>query len=403
MKQLISYEERPSKIEDIIGQKHILGDGKIISKMINNKFLFSIIFYGPPGVGKTSLCLAICKTLEIPFKIFNPTNDKKNLLDEIIELSNLSSSHYAIIIDEIHRMHKDKQDVLLNSLEKGKLILFGTTTENPYFIINPAIRSRCKLVELYPLSNEEIKSGLKNLINKNQIKISSDALDLIVKKNNGDYRSAINLLQILSDAIGDKKITINDVNNTPFNKYEAAQSYEDDVHDLKSALQKSIRGSDPDAAIYWLARLLQYGDVATIGRRLLICAYEDIGLANPQLLSRVHNAISSAKEVGMPEAQYILSFIVLDMALSPKSNSATNAIAAAVNDLDNGKVYNVPNHIKYHNNNLYKYSHDYPDGWVLQEYLPKPLLDKKYYIPPNHSKIELKILDYWNKIKKMEQ
>ncbi len=398
MKQLISYLEKPKKIEDIIGQKHLIGKNKIISKMIENNFIFSSIFYGPPGIGKTSICISICESLNLSYKIFNPTNDKKNLLDEIIALSNLSDKNYVLIIDEIHRMNKDKQDILLNALEKGKLILFGTTTENPYYVINPAIRSRCKLIEMYQLTFEEIKEGLKKIIEKNNININEDAIEKIINKNNGDYRSSINLLNILWNYKDQSKITDEDVNNMPFNNNSKYSRYGDEIHNLKSALQKSIRGSDPNAAIYWLARLLESSDIDTICRRILVCSYEDVGLANPQLLSRVYAATESAKQVGLPEAKYILSYIVLDITLSPKSNSSTIAIQEAIEDIKNNKIYEVPENIK-HNNNSYKYPHSFKNGWVDQNYLPKELKNKKYYIPSNHSKIELKIDEYWNSIK----
>ncbi|MGL5246015.1 MAG: replication-associated recombination protein A [Mycoplasmoidaceae bacterium] len=399
MKSLISFSERPTNIDEIIGQEHIIGKNKIITNMINNNFVFSIIFHGQPGVGKTSLAISICKTMKLPYKIFNAAFDKKNVLEEIIEISKISSSNYVVIIDEIHRMNRDKQDILLSFLEKGNLILFGTTTENPYFSINPAIRSRCKLIELNSLKEDDIKKGLENIAKKNSINITSEALDLIVKKNLGDYRSSINLLEILFRSYKENKIDKNLVLDMPFGNYSIFYKEGNEIHDLKSALQKSIRGSDPDASIYWLARLLESSDIETIGRRILICSYEDIGLANPSLLSRVYSAISSSKEVGMPEAKYILSYIVLEMALSPKSNSASTAIAEALDDLNDGKKYDIPENIRKNNNGKYLYPHNYPNGWVKQNYLPKEIINKKYYIAPKHSSIENKILKYWDKIK----
>lgn len=399
MNSLISFLERPSSIDEIIGQDHIIGENKIITNMINNNFVFSIIFHGQPGIGKTSLAISICKTMKLPYKIFNAAFDKKNVIEEVIEMSKISSTNYVVIIDEIHRMNKDKQDILLSFLEKGKLILFGTTTENPYFVINPAIRSRCKLIELNSLKESDIKKGLENISKKNSINITSEALDLIVKKNKGDYRSAINSLEILFNIHKENTIDENSVLEIPFGNYSRFFKDGNEIHDLKSALQKSIRGSDPDAAIYWLARFLESSDIETIGRRILICAYEDIGLANPNLLSRVYSAISSSKEVGMPEAKYILSYIVLELALSPKSNSASAAISEAMNDVSVGKIYDIPKHIRKNNNGEYLYPHNYPNGWVKQDYLPKEIINKKYYNPPKHSTIENKILKYWYKIK----
>lgn len=406
MAKPLSETERPTKLVDFIGQKHLVGKNGIVAKMIANKFLSSLIFYGYPGIGKTSLATLICREMNVPFSFFNASVDKKERLTEILALSKNAQGYYVLIIDEIHRLNKDKQDILLNSLEKGSVILFATTTENPFFVINPAIRSRCQILQLENLNEIDLLEGLKKIASKNDIKIEDKSLIEIISKNGGDYRSSINFLEFLAKT-NKNQISYRNVKDSAFETYQYNFKDGDEIHDLKSALHKSIRGSDPDAAIYYLARLIKSGDLIAISRRIMACAYEDIGLANPTLISRIHQGIATAKEVGFPEATQILACLVIELSLSPKSNAAHLAIYNALEDVNNGKIYKVPNHLRDQSYASaiklgiggYKFPHDYVNAWIQQDYLPKSLLNKKYYQPKHSSKIEQKMLSYWDIIK----
>ena len=290
-----------------------------------------------------------------------------------------------VVIDEIHRMNKDKQDLLLPYIESGLIILIGLTTSNPYHKINPAIRSRCQIFELKELTNEDIIKGLNRAITYlEDIKIDDKSLNLIANLSGGDFRAALNLLETSYYSTKDKNITesvIKSINSKPI---LFADKNEDGHYDLLSAFQKSIRGSDPDAAIYYLSRLIEIGDLDSIYRRMSVIAYEDIGLANPGMGPKVQAAISAAELVGLPEARIPLSVVVLELALSPKSNSAYLALDAALNDIKKNNTGNVPEHIRIHTT-TYKYPHDYPKYWVKQQYLPDNIKNKKYYNPKRNN------------------
>ena len=380
--EILADKLRPKKIDDIIGQKHLVGEGKILTNLVKNKKLFSMIFYGKPGIGKTSIATALVSELEMHYKFLNATVNNKSDFDTAIMEAKMYGD-MVLIIDEIHRMNKDKQDLLLPYIENGTIILIGLTTSNPYHKINPAIRSRCQIFELHELSKEDIIDGLNKALPKlDNIKIDKDAIDYVANLASGDMRFALNLLEVAYYS-SDKKITLEDIkkiNNKPVFFHDKDG---DGHYDVLSALQKSIRGSDVDASLHYLARLIEAEDLDSIYRRLSVIAYEDIGMANPGIGPRVMAAISAAELVGLPEARIALGQIVVEMALSPKSNSSHLALDDAINDIRKGNTGNVPDNIKTSSPD-YLYPHNYPNDWVKQNYMPKNLIGKKYYRPKNN-------------------
>ncbi len=390
--ELLANKIRPKKLCDVIGQEHLIGEGKIIYNLIKNKKMFSCIFYGKPGIGKTTLANVIVNELGMQYRFLNATTSKIQDFNIVIEEAKMNGE-MIVIIDEIHRMNKDKQDILLPYLETGLIILIGLTTSNPYHKINPAIRSRCQIFELHELSNKDIIKGLKRACESlENINIKDDVLNIIANNSGGDFRAALNNLELAYYGSSDKIITIDTLKNINSKPIIFADKNEDGHYDLLSAFQKSIRGSDPDAALYYLGRLIEIGDLDSIYRRMSVIAYEDIGLANPSVGPKVMAAISASELVGLPEARIPLSVIVTELALSPKSNSAHVALDLALNDIRKGNTGNVPNHIKT-NSPDYKYPHDYPKYWVKQQYLPDNIKDKKYYKP--------KINNYENNLNKI--
>lgn len=380
--EILADKLRPKKLDDIIGQSHLIGEGKILTNLVKNKKLFSMIFYGKPGIGKTSIANALVNELNLHYKFLNATINNKADFDTAIMEAKMYGD-MVLIIDEIHRMNKDKQDLLLPYIENGTIILIGLTTSNPYHKINPAIRSRCQIFELHELDSKDIKVGLKKALkNFEDIKVDDDTLEYIANLSSGDMRFALNLLEV-SYYSGDKTITIETVKKINSKPVFFHDKDGDGHYDVISALQKSIRGSDVDASLHYLARLIEAEDLDIIYRRLSVIAYEDIGLANPGIGPRVMAAISAAELVGLPEARIPLGEIVIEMALSPKSNSSHLALDAALNDIHKGNTGNVPDNIKT-SSTTYLYPHDYPNDWVKQNYMPKNLIGKKYYIPKNN-------------------
>ena len=380
--EILADKLRPKKLDDIIGQSHLIGEGKILTNLVKNKKLFSMIFYGKPGIGKTSIANALVNELNLHYKFLNATINNKADFDTAIMEAKMYGD-MVLIIDEIHRMNKDKQDLLLPYIENGTIILIGLTTSNPYHKINPAIRSRCQIFELHELDSKDIKVGLKKALkNFEDIKVDDDTLEYIANLSSGDMRFALNLLEV-SYYSGDKTITIETVKKINSKPVFFHDKDGDGHYDVISALQKSIRGSDVDASLHYLARLFEAEDLDIRYRRLSVIAYEDIGLANPGIGPRVMAAISAAELVGLPEARIPLGEIVVEMALSPKSNSSHLALDAALNDIHKGNTGNVPDNIKT-SSTTYLYPHDYPNDWVKQNYMPKNLIGKKYYIPKNN-------------------
>ncbi len=374
---------RPKTLDDIIGQKHLVGPNKIIRNLVDNKHLVSMILYGKPGIGKTSIACAIANQVDKPFRMLNATINNKQDFDIVIEEAKMNGE-MIVIMDEIHRLNKDKQDLLLPYIENGLIILIGMTTANPYHKINPAIRSRCQIFELKELTIDEIKEGLERA--KKYLKdivVDEDAEMMIAHLASGDLRSAINLLEVAYYGTSDKHVTSEAVTSVNAKAIFFADADGEGHYDVLSGLQKSIRGSSVDASLHYLARLIMEGDLDSIYRRLSVIAYEDIGLANPAIGPKLMAAIHAAELVGLPEAQIPLGVIVTEMALSPKSNSACLAIFEASKDIENGTTGNVPEHLKT-NSPLYKYPHDYPNSWVKQQYLPDNIKDRQYYKPKNN-------------------
>ena len=403
MEELLSIKMRPNKLSDVIGQKHLIGKDKILSNLVKNKKLFSMILYGKPGIGKTSIANAIVNDLGVRYRFLNAVNNTKKDLDIVIEEAKMYDG-LVLIMDEIHRLNKDKQDVLLPCLESGLIILIGMTTSNPYHSINPAIRSRCQLFELKELEYDDIVYGLNKAIKSGileDIKIDDKSIDLIAKLSGNDLRYAYNLLEISYYSTDDKTITIDKIKKINSKPVFFSDKDGDGHYDVLSGLQKSIRGSDVDASLHYAARLVYEEDLDSLFRRLSVIAYEDIGLANPAIGPRLDAAINAAERVGLPEARIPIGTIVTEMALSPKSNTAHIAFDEALSDIENGSVGSIPNHIKT-NSSEYKYPHDYKGAFVVQQYLPDKLKNKKYYHPKDlgYEKIIKEIYEKLEKIKK---
>ncbi len=400
MNEPLAFKLRPKKINDIIGQQHLVGKNKIIYNMVNNKKLFSLILYGKPGIGKTSLANAIINELNFRYKNLNAVVNSKKDFDIVIEEAKMYNG-IVLVLDEIHRLNKDKQDILLPYLESGLITLIGMTTSNPYHSINPAIRSRCQIFELNPLTIEDVKEGIKKATTSQflpNIKIDNESIDYISKLSGGDLRYAYNLLEVAYYSTNDFIINLEvlkKINNKPSFFHD---KNEDGYYDVISAFQKSIRGSDVNAALYYLARLIEAEDLDIIFRRMSVIAYEDIGLANTSMGPKVDACINACNRLGLPEARIPLAVTVIELALSPKSNSAYSALDSALNVVRMGNSGNVPNHIKT-NSEDYLYPHNYKGSWVKQQYLPDEIKDDKYYFPKNN-KYENMLKEIMDKIEK---
>jgi len=376
----------PNTIDEVIGQKHLLGNNKILRNLITNQRIFSMILYGKPGIGKTTIATTIVKDLGVRYRFLNATMNNKKDFDTVVEEAK-SYDGIVLIMDEIHRLNKDKQDLLLPQLESGLITLIGMTTSNPYHKINPAIRSRCQIFELKDLNKEDIMEGLSRAIKHPDlvgIEISEDAIQHIATLAGGDLRYAYNLLEMAFYSSSDKKVTLELLKNINNKPVIISDKDESGHYDLLSAFQKSIRGSDVDASLHYLARLIEIEDLDSIYRRMSVIAYEDIGLANPDIGPRVMAAIQASELVGLPEARIPLGEIVVEMALSPKSNTAHIALDKALEDVRTGRCDDIPDTIKIHST-IYKYPHDYPNNYVVQQYLPDNLRNRSYYIPKDTS------------------
>lgn len=382
MDKPLALKLAPKSLKEVYGQSHLIGKDRVLTNMVKNKKIFSMILYGRPGIGKTSIANAIVNELGLRYRFLNATINNKKDLDIVIEEAKMYDG-IILIMDEIHRLNKDKQDILLPQLESGLITLIGLTTSNPYHSINPAIRSRCQLFELKDLESTDIIKAL-NMATKSEylegIKIDKEGINYIASLSGNDLRFAYNLLEVAYSTSSNKTVDIDHIkriNNKPVFIHD---KNEDGYYDVLSAFQKSIRGSDVDASLHYLARLIAAGDLDSIYRRMSVIAYEDIGLANPSIGPKVMAAIQASELVGLPEARIPLGTIVTEMALSPKSNTAHIALDKALADVETGRAGAVPDHIKTTSKD-YKYPHDYPNAYVPQQYLPDNLKNKKYYIP----------------------
>lgn len=401
----LAYRLRPESLDDIIGQQHLVGEKGIIRKCLEKGTIFSSIFFGPPGIGKTTLAEVIAKELHKPCRRFNAVTGNKKDLDAIFVEADLSGQ-LILICDEVHRLNKDKQDLLLPHVEKGNIILIGCTTANPYHSINPAIRSRCHLFELKALSRDDVKQALlKAISNKDGLNdsctISDDALSLIAEVANGDIRFALNVLELSSFICQNNKIEVEDVKEQCKVANQRTFASEDGHYDLLSALQKSIRGSDVNGALYYLALLAQSNDEASISRRLVVIAYEDIGLANPQLVARTLDACKAAEAVGFPEAIIPYGIQIIDLCLAPKSRTGVDAVHRA-QALVNSKAYDMPKYLRLTPVGLQddeKYSYERYDCFHKIQYLPDEIKNVEFINDFNVNRYEQQLKQVYEQLK----
>jgi putative ATPase len=414
---------RPTTLDEVVGQQHIVGKDKLLYRAIKADKLSSIIFYGPPGTGKTTLARVIANTTSAEFTQINATASGKKDMEAVVEKAKQNQGMYGkktiLFIDEIHRFNKGQQDYLLPFVEDGTIILIGATTENPYFEVNGALLSRSVIFELHKLSNEDIRTLLLRAVNDTEkgmgsyhARIDEDALEFLADVANGDARAALTAIELgvmTTDRSDDGIIHITlEVASECIQKRVISYDKSGDNHyDTISAFIKSMRGSDPDAAVYYLARMLYAGeDVKFIARRIMILASEDIGNADPMALNVAVAAAQAVERVGMPESQIILAQAVTYMASAPKSNAAVNAISKAMDVVKHTKTPPVPAHLQdAHYNSSgklghgigYKYAHNYKNHYVKQQYLPDGLTDEVFY-EPSENGYEAQIRAYYQKI-----
>ncbi|MDK1727777.1 replication-associated recombination protein A [Dellaglioa algida] len=418
MLQPLAFRMRPTKIEEVVGQQHLVGPGKIIRRMVDAKLLSSMILYGPPGTGKTSIASAIAGSTQYAFRKLNAATDSKKGLEVVAEEAKMSGT-VILLLDEIHRLTKPKQDFLLPHLESGRIILIGATTENPYITINPAIRSRTQIFEVKPLDEQDIEIAIDRALTDKKVGLGELDIDLesnarlhLARATNGDLRSSLNALELAAkstpaDDSGVIVLTLTIIEEC-LQKKALTHDKDGDAHyDVISAFQKSVRGSDVNAALHYLGRLILAGDLPTIARRLITMAYEDIGLSSPAACARTVTAVQAAEKIGFPEAKIPLSNAVIDLCLSPKSNSANVAINNAITDIEKGGFGEIPAYLKdSHYKGAedlgrgigYKFPHDYPNDWVSQQYLPDKLKNADYYEPKSNGRYEQALKEQYGKL-----
>ncbi|PKK97279.1 MAG: hypothetical protein CVV58_02035 [Tenericutes bacterium HGW-Tenericutes-3] len=403
----LAYRMRPQKFDDVYGQDHLVGKDGVLVSMLEKKKLLSFILYGPPGTGKTTIAQIFAAQSGLDHYFFNASTESKARLKDIIDTT--AYHDILIVIDEIHRMKTDVQDYLLPYMENGNATVIGLTTLNPYQSINMAIRSRCHLYEVKSLDNEALEKAILNGVKELDVdlRIESNAIAAIIRYSNHEIRTALNILESASLVLNDGDILNAQLIYRIAGKINHdLDDHEDHFYDLLSALQKSIRGSDVDASIHYLARLITLGDLQAIVRRLLVIAYEDIGLANPLMGGKVLHACDAAIKVGLPEARIMLGTIVVDMAISPKSNTAHIALDEAIQDYEQNDTGVVPDHASNRkiklNPDIYHYPHNDPDSVNDQNYLPEKIKDKTYYKPKNESSYEKALSDRLKMLDKLK-
>lgn len=394
-KKPLAYKLRPQKLEDFVGQEKLLGKNGIVSKLIGNSNLTNSIFYGPPGCGKSSLGEIISNTLDCNFEKLNATVASVSDIREVVIRARKNIEYYnkktILFLDEIHRFNKNQQDALLSYCEDGTIILIGATTENPYYNINNALLSRVMIFEFKALTEENINFLIEKALKYLKLSMTDEIKGIIIEIAQGDSRIALNYVELYSNIYG--QISEKELLEL-FKERKVSFHKKQDKYDMISALIKSMRGSDPDSAIYWLARILDGGeDPRYIARRIFIHASEDIGMANSEALLVANAAMNASEKIGMPEIKIILAHAVIYIAISSKSNAVVTAINSAMLDIKNGELQEVPTNIK-HDNINYKYPHDYPDNFIKQKYMNKK---KKYYIPQNNKNEKL-IMEKLNKL-----
>ena len=402
---------RPQSLDEMVGQSHLLDKGTVFRKSVDSGKINNMIFYGPPGVGKTTVANIIAKNSNLTLHKLNGTSasidDIKNVIKEVDSL--LNTKGILLYLDEIQYLNKKQQQSLLEFVESGDITLIASTTENPYFYIYPALLSRCTVFEFKSLKVDDVKEGLLKAGKHLDIKYEDEALTKLALASNGDMRKALNNLDFIYSALKKSKTVTLELVDQMIDKANLVYDRGEDKHfDTLSAFMKSLRGSDPDAALFYLAKLLSGGDIIAASRRLLCSVTEDVGLAYPQLIPIVKACVDSALQLGMPEARLPLANATILIATAPKSNAACLAIDDALSDVAQGKGNSVPRQLQ--NTHFdgedakvkgqhYIYPHDYPNHWVKQQYLPDDLKKRKYYIYQDN-KYEQNLKDYWDKIKK---